>query len=83
MAQANRHYFSDGDGHTTHHCHKKEFLLKFARSKKGWIAWVNEAKRRYGLRIHNPSSSPITSISLSFANRVYLTTAFLGVKRAV
>lgn len=53
MARANRHYLSDYVWHITHRCHQREFLLKFARDKKRWIAWLYEAKKRYGLRIHN------------------------------
>jgi len=36
-----------------HRCHKKEFLLKFARGRARWVAWLYEAKRRYGLCVLN------------------------------
>jgi len=37
----------------THRCHKKEFLLKFARDRRRWLQWLFEAKKRYGIRILN------------------------------
>ena len=53
MARANRHYIHYCVWHITHRCHKKEFLLKFAKDKKRWITWLYEAKKRFGLRILN------------------------------
>jgi putative transposase len=53
MARANRHHISGQVWHITHRCHKKEFLLKFARDRKRWLFWLFEAKKRYGLRILN------------------------------
>ena len=35
----------------TGRCHKREFLLKFARDRRRWLHWLFEAKKRYGLRI--------------------------------
>ena len=35
--------------HITHRCHKREFLLKFARDRRRWLQWLLEAKKRYGL----------------------------------
>jgi len=37
----------------THRCHKKEFLLKFAKDRAHWLGWLYEAKRRYGLCVLN------------------------------
>ena len=37
----------------THRCHKKEFLLKFAKDRECWLHWLFEAKKRYGLCILN------------------------------
>jgi len=37
----------------THRCHKREFLLKFARDRRRWLRWLFEAKKRYGLTILN------------------------------
>jgi putative transposase len=37
----------------THRCHKKEFLLKFARDRQSWHGWLFEAKKRYGLCVLN------------------------------
>ena len=63
MARANRHYLpgnhiwhtpvewsANSTGHITHRCHKREFLLKFARDRRTWLF---EAKKRYGLRVLN------------------------------
>ena len=47
MARANRHYIPGYAWHITHRCHKKEFLLKFAKDREGWIDWLFEAKKRY------------------------------------
>jgi len=51
MARAKRHYIPGLVWHITHRCHKKEFLLKFSRDKRRWLAWLFQAKKRYGLRI--------------------------------
>ena len=53
MPRANRHYIPGYVWHITHRCHKKEFLLKFARDRRRWIKWLFEAKKRYGLSILN------------------------------
>ena len=34
-----------------HHCHKREFLLKFGKDRLRWLQWLYEAKKRYGLVI--------------------------------
>ena len=53
MARANRHHIPGQVWHITHRCHKKEFLLKFARDRKRWLQWLLEAKKRFGLDILN------------------------------
>ena len=53
MARANRHHISGQVWHITHRCHKKEFLLKFARDRRRWRSWLFEAKKRFGLRVLN------------------------------
>jgi putative transposase len=35
--------------HLTHRCHHRRFLLKFARDRRLWRAWLYEARRRFGL----------------------------------
>jgi len=55
MPKANRHYIPGYIWHITHRCHKKEFLLKFARDRRRWIGWLFEAKKRYGLSIQHDS----------------------------
>jgi REP element-mobilizing transposase RayT len=39
--------------HITHRCHKKEFLLKFTKDRQRWIAWLYEARKRFGLSVLN------------------------------
>ena len=54
MARANRHYLPGNHiWHITHRCHKREFLLKFARDRRNWLRWLFEAKKRYGLCVLN------------------------------
>jgi REP element-mobilizing transposase RayT len=53
MARAKRHYIPGHIWHLTHRCHKREFLLKFAKDRRRWLHWLLEAKRRYGLVILN------------------------------
>ena len=53
MARANRHYLPGYVWHITHRCHKREFLLKFARDKHRWLQWLFEAKKRLGTSILN------------------------------
>jgi len=54
MARANRHYLPGNHiWHITHRCHKREFLLKFARDRQTWLRWLFEAKKRYGLCVLN------------------------------
>ena len=37
----------------THRCHKKEFLLKFARDRHRWVYWLFESKKRFSLCVLN------------------------------
>ena len=53
MPRANRHYIPGYVWHITHRCHKKEFLLKFARDRRRYLQWLFEARRRYGLKVLN------------------------------
>ncbi len=53
MARAKRHYIPGQIWHITHRCHKREFLLKFAKDRKRWLQWLFESKKRYGLPILN------------------------------
>ncbi len=51
MPRANRHYIPGYVWHITHRCHKREFLLKFARDRWLWLRWLFEARKRYGLSV--------------------------------
>ena len=53
MTRANRHYIPGQIWHITHRCHKRDFLLKFAKDRRRWLHWLFEAKKRYGLVILN------------------------------
>jgi len=53
MARANRHYIPGQVWHISHRCHKKEFLLKFAKDRRRWYRWLFEAKKRFDLRVLN------------------------------
>ena len=53
MARAHRHFVSGQIYHITHRCHKREFLLKYAKDRHRWLQWLFEAKKRYGLVILN------------------------------
>ena len=53
MPRARRHFLPGHIWHITHRCHKKEFLLKFAKDRRRWMHWLFEAKKRYGLVVLN------------------------------
>lgn len=53
MARAHRYFIPGYIWHITHRCHKKEFLLKFAKDRHRWLQWLYQAKKRYGLVILN------------------------------
>jgi len=43
MPRGNRYYLSGYVWHIIHRCHKREFLLKFARDRRRWLQWLGEA----------------------------------------
>src|SRR5580765_1904199 len=49
MPRANRYYLPGYVWHITHRCHRKQFLLRFARDRRAWIRWLFEARKRYDL----------------------------------
>jgi len=53
MPRANRCFLPGHVWHITHRCHKKEFLLKFARDRRRWLYWLFEAKKRFDLCVLN------------------------------
>ena len=53
MPRANRYFLPGYVWHITHRCHKKNFLLKFARDRHNYLRWVFEAKKRFGLSVLN------------------------------
>ena len=53
MARANRHYIAGYIWHITHRCHRRQFLLKFAKDRSRWLQWLFEAKKRFDLSVLN------------------------------
>jgi putative transposase len=53
MPRAKRHFLPGYVWHITHRCHKKEFLLRFAKDRTNLVSWLFEARKRYRLRILN------------------------------
>jgi len=53
MPRANRHFLPGYVWHITHRCHRKNFLLKFARDRRGYLSWLFEARKRFGLCVLN------------------------------
>jgi putative transposase len=53
MARAHRHYIPGQIWYITRRCHKREFLLKFAKDRHRWLQWLYQARKRYGLTILN------------------------------
>ena len=51
MPRANRYFVPALVWHITHRCHRKAFLLKFARDRRRYLRWVFEAKKRFGLSV--------------------------------
>ena len=49
MPRAHRHRIAGQVWHITHRCHRKQFLLRFARDRQAWVSWLYEARRRFGL----------------------------------
>ena len=74
MPRANRHYLPGQVWHITHRCHKKEFLLRFARDRRRWVDWLREAKRRFGLSILN---------YMATSNHIHLLVADNGDQEAI
>jgi REP-associated tyrosine transposase len=53
MPRANRYLLPGHVWHITHRCHKKDFLLKFAKDREAWVKWLFDAKKRFGLCVLN------------------------------
>jgi putative transposase len=53
MARANRYAIPGCLRQTTHRCHKKGFLLKFAHDRSRFVSWLGEARKRIGGLIPN------------------------------
>jgi len=53
MPRAHRHVIPGQFWHLTHRCHKKQWLLKFAKDRQRWLYWLCCARERYGLCVLN------------------------------
>jgi putative transposase len=53
MPRANRYFLPGYVWHITHRCHKREFLLKFARSRQRYLYWLYQARKRFDVEILN------------------------------
>ena len=53
MPRAKRHFIPGYIWHITHRCHKREFLLKFAKDRHRYLQWLYQARKKYGLKILN------------------------------
>ena len=49
MPRANRYHLPHYVWHLTHRCHRRQFLLKFARDRDAWVRWLYAARKRHGL----------------------------------
>jgi putative transposase len=49
VPRAHRYHLPGYVWHLTHRCHRRQFLLKFARDRRAWLRWLCEARKRYGL----------------------------------
>lgn len=49
MPRANRYWLPGQVWHLTHRCHRRQFLLRFARDRRLWLRWLYAARVRYGL----------------------------------
>jgi len=49
MPRANRHRVARQVWHITERCHRRQFLLRFARDRRAWVGWLYEARKRFGL----------------------------------
>jgi hypothetical protein len=53
MARASRHHIPGQVWHIPHHCHKRDFLLKFAKDHGRWLRWLFDRRfSRSTLRHH-------------------------------
>jgi putative transposase len=53
MPRANRFFLPGYVWHITHRCHKREFLLKFARTRQRYQHWLYQARKRFAIEILN------------------------------
>ena len=53
MPRSNRHFLPACMAHHSHRCHRREFLLKFARDRRDYLQWLFQARKRFGMCILN------------------------------
>jgi putative transposase len=74
MPRANRCFLPGYVWHITHRCHKREFLLKFARTRQRYLHWLYQARKRFPVEVLNYT---VTS------NHVHLIVRDLGGKNEI
>jgi REP-associated tyrosine transposase len=53
MPRGNRHRLPGYVWHVTERCHRRQFLLKFARDRRNWVRWLYQSRKRFGLSVLN------------------------------
>ena len=53
MLRGNRYRLAGHVWHLTERCHRRQFLLKFARDRRAWMKWLYESRKRFGLSVLN------------------------------
>ncbi len=53
MPRGHRFHLDGEVYHITDRCHRKQFLLRFARDRRAWIRRLYQARKRYGLSVLN------------------------------
>ena len=53
MPRGNRWRLADHLWHLTERCHRRQFLLKFARDRRTWMKWLYAARQRFSLCVLN------------------------------
>ncbi len=53
MPRAHRFHLPGRVYHITDRCHRKQFLLKFARDRRAWVRWLYRSRQRFALCVLN------------------------------
>jgi putative transposase len=80
MPRGNRHRLAGYVWHITERCHRRQFLLKFARDRRNWIRWLYEARKRFAKpeKGRRPISQRLEIGRLPFFPRLFTETGATG-----